>query len=56
MSDEKKPGFFKRMALRRKAKQKKAANGSYIKTRKNSRAKGVIRVDAPVGTMPKPQQ
>jgi hypothetical protein len=51
-SKHRKPGVFKRMALRRKAKRKQAANYAPAK----SKAKGVIQVDAPVGTMPAPQK
>ncbi|RYU81023.1 hypothetical protein [Hymenobacter persicinus] len=44
-SKHRKPGFFRRMKLRRQAKRKQA-------TPVTRKAKGVIKVDAPVGTMP----
>jgi|GEM_PF-2154422 len=49
-SKHRKPGFFRRRKLRRQARRKQATNY------KPGKAKGVIKVDAPVGTMPKPAQ
>jgi hypothetical protein len=49
-SKHRKPGFFRRMKLRRQAKRKLAAPHAPRK------AQGVIKVDAPTGTMPKPAQ
>ncbi|SHI39582.1 hypothetical protein SAMN02745146_0754 [Hymenobacter daecheongensis DSM 21074] len=45
-----KPGFFRRMKLRRQARRKQSMNTAPRKRQ------GVIKVDAPTGTMPKPQQ
>ncbi|GAA4016417.1 hypothetical protein GCM10022408_32350 [Hymenobacter fastidiosus] len=48
-SKHRKPGFFRRMKLRRQAKRKASIN------RAPRKAQGVIKVDTPVGTMPKRQ-
>jgi hypothetical protein len=49
-SKHRKPGLFRRMKLRRQAKLKQAA------PRAPRKPQGVIKVDAPTGTMPKPAQ